>query len=226
MSKINNWEKFKAISNFMSVIVIPVVIGVLGHIYSQSLKEREIQVKFVELSLQILKEKPEEANKNIRIWAIDVINQYSEVKLKSQVKKDLIEKVPITTNQIFKSSFDIPVINKNTPVQVTAVIGDGNIGKVRVVIDNLNGKRISEFDLDGSSKEITIPDLNLEDNKYLKVTVVGMVTNTNSETKFGTIHIDFLQNKKSIGRKSFQFQFEEHMQSKVFKLDGKIFLKE
>ena len=49
----------------------------IGNIYTKTLKERELQGKFVELAVQILNSEPNPEAKNIRSWATKVINVYS-----------------------------------------------------------------------------------------------------------------------------------------------------
>ena len=91
----NDWEKFKILSNSLGFIIIPIVIVIVGNKYSNAIKEREIQGKFVELSVQILQEQPVEERSNIRDWAIKVINKYSGVTLDSLTMNE-IKEVPIT----------------------------------------------------------------------------------------------------------------------------------
>jgi hypothetical protein len=47
----NNWEKLKIITTLVATIIIPVVIGFTGNDYTRAIKEREIEGKFVELSV-------------------------------------------------------------------------------------------------------------------------------------------------------------------------------
>lgn len=85
------WEKFKAITTSISVIIIPIVIGYIGNIYTQATKEKEIQSRFVELAINILNQKPTDESRNLRQWATNVIDHYSGVKLSDTVRRELIE---------------------------------------------------------------------------------------------------------------------------------------
>lgn len=86
----NFFEKLKTVSASIAVIFIPIVIALLGNQYSQAIKEKETQLRLVELSIEILKEKQGDENEGLKKWAVDVINRYSEVPLNDVVKTDLI----------------------------------------------------------------------------------------------------------------------------------------
>src|SRR5687767_2358715 len=128
MEQSSNWEKLKIISNASSIVIIPLVIAFLGNLYSKSTKEKEIQGRFVELSLQILKEKPSGENKNIRKWAVNVINEYSGVKLEPEAEKDLIENVPLTVTNSSDLNFDVPISKNEEPIQVQVTFGYAQLG--------------------------------------------------------------------------------------------------
>src|SRR5262245_59200715 len=91
----DSWEKTKTLSSIACAVVIPVVLLVVGNRFSTALKERELQGKFVELAVAILREQPTEETKNLRDWATQVINAYSGVPLSPRTKQDLIEKTPL-----------------------------------------------------------------------------------------------------------------------------------
>jgi hypothetical protein len=86
---VNLWQKLSAISGLVAAVVIPVVLALVGNWYSQAIKEREIQGRYVELALSILKEPPDRNNQNIRNWALQVIDRYSGVPLDVRTKEEL-----------------------------------------------------------------------------------------------------------------------------------------
>ena len=85
-----------AISSVFSAVAIPVV----GYWFSSALKNREIEGKFVELAVQILKAEPTDSQRNLREWAIAVINNYSGVPLSHEVSSDLINKIVIPSSPL------------------------------------------------------------------------------------------------------------------------------
>jgi hypothetical protein len=48
------------------VIIIPIVIGYIGNIYTQATKEKEIKARFVELAINVLNQKPTDESRNLR----------------------------------------------------------------------------------------------------------------------------------------------------------------
>jgi len=89
------WEKLGPISAAIAAVVIPLVLAYIGNNYTAAIKEREIQGKFVELAINILKEKPTPETTNLRIWAVKVIDGYSGIPFDKETKNDLVNKVPI-----------------------------------------------------------------------------------------------------------------------------------
>ena len=90
------WEGLKAISAFLAATIIPITIAITGHVFSKAIKERELQGKFVELAVDILKSEPTADNRNIRKWATQVIDKYSGIPLGADASRELIETTRIT----------------------------------------------------------------------------------------------------------------------------------
>ena len=59
-------ERIKALTGILAVVVIPLLLGIIANSYSKSLKERELEGKFVELAVRILSDSPSEDNRSIR----------------------------------------------------------------------------------------------------------------------------------------------------------------
>ncbi len=72
---------YETVLSLLKVLVTPLVIAVVGYFLQNAIKQREINSKYVDLSIQILKEAPSEEKMIIRKWAVEVLNKYSEVKL-------------------------------------------------------------------------------------------------------------------------------------------------
>lgn len=85
-----------AVSSVVSAIAIPVV----GYWVSSALKNKEIEGKFVELAVDILKAEPTDAQRNLREWATHVINNYSGVRLSAEASSDLINKIVIPSSNL------------------------------------------------------------------------------------------------------------------------------
>ena len=83
------WEKLKILSMLAATILVPVVIAIAGQTITQSLKEREISVKYVELAINILSNKATLESIGLRDWAIEIIVHHSEVKPPDSMINDL-----------------------------------------------------------------------------------------------------------------------------------------
>jgi hypothetical protein len=106
----DGWEKAKALSVIFAALVIPIVIAIIGYFVNASLKEREVQGKFVELAVAILREPVKGEDRPIRIWATEVVNKYSGVPFSDQTRGVLIDKLslpwdPSTENYIVAKAF-------------------------------------------------------------------------------------------------------------------------
>jgi len=82
----------------IGAVAIPVVIALVGHLYTKVLKERDAQLRFVELALTILQQPPEKASLNLRIWATQVVDHYSGVELPKEAAADLQTTVPLPSS--------------------------------------------------------------------------------------------------------------------------------
>lgn len=85
-----SWEKAKTISAIVATAVIPIAIAWSGNWYGQLQKDKELQLKYIELSIQILSAPPSPTNQAVRKWAVDTINKYAEVKIDAQAENELL----------------------------------------------------------------------------------------------------------------------------------------
>jgi len=87
------WKKAETIAKVASVVLVPMVLAFIGYLINNSIKGKELKLKYVELAVNILKEEPNEKTKNLREWAIKNINNYSQIKMSSEVRKELEKNV-------------------------------------------------------------------------------------------------------------------------------------
>lgn len=134
----DGWERFKTIATAISVIAIPVVVAWLGNNYTSAIKEREIQGRFVELAVNILKETPDESKKNIRSWAAEIINKYSGVPLNEETQKDLIKSIPLVRD-VPPSKDEVKKVVGKYREEVEAALAKP-IGQLTVELDGANAR--------------------------------------------------------------------------------------
>ena len=96
----SGWYKWEIVGKICAGIVIPIAVVLISYLYSDYLKEKEIinsnaarekeiQTRYIEIASQILQQKPDESNKGIRLWAIEIFKKYSPIPISSQVEKEL-----------------------------------------------------------------------------------------------------------------------------------------
>lgn len=135
------WEKFKVITTSLSVIIIPVVLGYIGNIYTQATKEKEIQARFVELSINILTQKPTDENRNLRQWATNVIDYYSGVKLSDTVRSELREKISIPAEEALERAIFDPAaqeIDREKVAQMKRCWAEAGVPPDTFLVDFMN----------------------------------------------------------------------------------------
>jgi S1-C subfamily serine protease len=60
--------------------------------FSSSIKDKEIEVRYVEIATNILNENPNDTNSELRSWATKVIEHYSPVPFSKEARKTLLDK--------------------------------------------------------------------------------------------------------------------------------------
>lgn len=103
MESINNWQKLDYISKAIAAVLIPVMLGILANVVANANKQRDAEVKFVELAVTILNEDPRdktdpEANKKIRGWAVKILDAYSGVTMSQDAAEAFITTALPTTS--------------------------------------------------------------------------------------------------------------------------------
>lgn len=92
-----DWEKVRNFALAISSIVSACAIPLVGHWIASSLKQREIEVKYVEIAVDILSQNPDDSSAELREWATKTLNSYSSVKLTDSAILELREQ-PLPTS--------------------------------------------------------------------------------------------------------------------------------
>ncbi|NCA71546.1 MAG: hypothetical protein EOM91_15955 [Sphingobacteriia bacterium] len=98
----NGWQKLESISKIIAALMIPLAVAYLGNQVATANKQRESETKFVELATAILANEPHpdqsEESKDLRRWAVAVIDRYSGVPMSRDTAKALIMSTALPTN--------------------------------------------------------------------------------------------------------------------------------
>ena len=85
----DGWLKFEIIAKSMSLILIPLILGILTFQTDFFKTSREFETKMLELSLSVLRTDPKTTDQpGIREWAIELLEEHSGIKLKEQAKRE------------------------------------------------------------------------------------------------------------------------------------------
>lgn len=73
----------------LSAIAVPLVLLYLGNQFNAGISERASQTKLVETAIEILREPPTEERKDLRAWAIAMVDRYAGVPLTPRAIEEL-----------------------------------------------------------------------------------------------------------------------------------------
>lgn len=92
-------EKAKNLSVVFSTAVLPLIVLFVGNNYTAAIKSREIEGKFVELSVGILQQRPSEPTADLREWATKVLDKYSGIEFSPGAREKLINETQLPTSE-------------------------------------------------------------------------------------------------------------------------------
>jgi len=127
----NGWEKLRIGGNLTAGILIPLVLIVITNIYASAAKERDLSARYIELAIGILRDEPKPESEQIRNWAVDVINRYSEVKLDSTVRKQLLE------NRILEIPEDAKDFQAQAGIVADSIVGPATLHQLQKDVKEL-----------------------------------------------------------------------------------------
>lgn len=107
------WDKVSVISVLLASALVPLVVAFVGNAYTSALKQSENRLKYTELAIGILREKPSPDSQDIRSWAVDIINQYSGVPLSRGARQQLLRS-QLSQTDLSNSNFDESRISGST----------------------------------------------------------------------------------------------------------------
>jgi hypothetical protein len=85
-------DQIEICANIFSKVAVPLILLVLGLCLNSSYKEKELQLKYVEIAVGILGSQPSPDTLPLRTWAIKTVNNHAEIKMTTEVKRILKEK--------------------------------------------------------------------------------------------------------------------------------------
>lgn len=129
--KKDGWD----IAKIISVAAVAPTVALVGYLLSADVKVQEVEVKYVELAVGILKEPKDKTEPSVRQWAIDIVNEYSGVEMSEMTKNALLEKPFIYEKPALETDLYLSdnVLGSDKSIRITVV----NHGKSDVIVDKV-----------------------------------------------------------------------------------------
>ncbi len=83
-------EKLEKLSKITAAIAIPVLLAVGGWIFQAQSQNNKLSHDYVKLAVDILRADKDSNDEALRTWAVDLLNEYSEVKFLDDARDSLI----------------------------------------------------------------------------------------------------------------------------------------
>jgi hypothetical protein len=84
-----DFSTLRDIAVIVGAIGTPVVVAIIGFTVQRSIAKSGLQKDYVQLALQILRDDPPKSSKELRLWAVDVLDNFSPVAISEQLKVSL-----------------------------------------------------------------------------------------------------------------------------------------
>lgn len=85
----------------ISLILIPFVLAYMGNSYQEEMSRQKLNSEYITLAISILKEQPTPDTKELRAWAIDIIDHYSEIKLTPELRDSLTDTTDFGSSRVY-----------------------------------------------------------------------------------------------------------------------------
>lgn len=97
--------------DWLTIVVIPLAVALGGWWISTAIQESQNRVKYIELAINVLQTPPSSDTPNLRVWAIEVMDNYSEVPLSDELKRELrTKRIPVSDTPSLGESLGTKII--------------------------------------------------------------------------------------------------------------------
>jgi hypothetical protein len=94
-------SKWQAIASIAASIAIPLVLAIFGFMVQRQLATEGLKKDYVQIAISILKENPSGQDKELRSWAVEVLDRNAEIPFSKGAKESLEKGFPLVRNQLF-----------------------------------------------------------------------------------------------------------------------------
>lgn len=88
----DRWDKVQILGSLVGAVAVPVVLLLLGHSLTRSMKEGETRTQYVELAIEILQQEPAATEElpELRQWALTTLTTNLSLPLPSEASSKLL----------------------------------------------------------------------------------------------------------------------------------------
>jgi hypothetical protein len=83
------WDVIEHLAKTLSIVAIPVVLAIVGWMVQDALSRRTVSRDYVQLAVSVLRASRSEIHPDLRIWAVDLLNDNSPTKFSPATIKRL-----------------------------------------------------------------------------------------------------------------------------------------
>lgn len=131
-------DLLKLLTTIIASVAIPIVLLIVGKGIEGSIKTKELETKYVEISVGILTEPPSPETQNLRKWAIANINKYAEIPLPKEAQKELkTESLPTVKSSSTRSTQNFTVPSAPRIIEYV-VVADTENASLKSAINTLS----------------------------------------------------------------------------------------
>lgn len=109
----------------ISVIIIPIIVAYLAKSYESEYNNNKLSQEYTKIAVDILNSPPSDSKIKIREWAIDIINEYSKVKIHDDIKGSFISQSLGIQSAALQDFADKLASSSSHPIE-TIITWEGN----------------------------------------------------------------------------------------------------
>lgn len=92
--------KWQSIASIVASIAIPLILAIFGFLVQRQLATEGIKKDYVQIAISILKENPSAQEKELRAWAVEVLDRNAEIPFSKNAKESLEKGFPLVRSQL------------------------------------------------------------------------------------------------------------------------------
>jgi hypothetical protein len=144
-------SRFLVFSQILSILAVPIVLAYVGFLVQGSLQEQQVKRDYVNLAVSLLtpkKDGEKETSKELRDWAISLLNESSPIKLSPEQVKSLQENGLRTHLKAGDLLFFETRVKKSTGIYLgnKQIIRTASEGKHNVEVQKIDASGVEDFE--------------------------------------------------------------------------------